>query len=407
MSASSTTSSGASRGSRPARTGKPIAVRASVTNSGSRPTSSAAAARETSGPGLPSRCSIPPKASAPRSLGVADLGRAVPARLQARDEPGLRGDLGRPGAAEAREQAVADPRPERLRRDPRPARDLVLGQRVHVPQHDDGGALAGPRRPAGNAARCLGRGELVANSGDDGAWQAARAAHSPAFCRVQVRPEVLPCTDPVKRVGGSWSARRTRLPACGAGPCPPGWASRPRDAPGWPARHAERRAAPSRSAAISRVSPASASSIGADALRQAGLDAADGVVARGRRHRAEPAVELVDAVLDRVEALRHRPDAAREPLEVGGRRQVERAERDGLGLGGLLARLEDATDRRGDELALEQLARELAERVLTRPRDAIAQPLVLALVDVLVDALIVVIGHSSAGYPAKASPRHI
>ena len=68
----------------------------------------------------------------------------VPARLQARDEPGLRGDLGRPRAAEAREQAVADPRPERLRRDPRPARDLVLGQRVHVPQHDDGGAHRSP-----------------------------------------------------------------------------------------------------------------------------------------------------------------------------------------------------------------------------------------------------------------------
>ena len=41
---------------------------------------------------------------------------------------------------------------------------------------------------------------------------------------------------------------------------------------------------------------------------------------------------------------------------------------------GLLARLEDAPDRRRHDRALEQLGGELADRVLTGPRDALAQP---------------------------------
>ena len=52
------------------------------------------------------------------------------------------------------------------------------------------------------------------------------------------------------------------------------------------------------------------------------------------------AVEPLDAVLDRLQALGQRADAAGEPFDVGGRGQVERAQRHLLRLGRLLAGVE-------------------------------------------------------------------
>ena len=87
----------------------------------------------------------------------------------------------------------------------------------------------------------------------------------------------------------------------------------------------------------------------------------------------EALVEAVDAVLDALEALGDRAHAAREALEVGRRGDVERADRDLLRLGGLLARLERAGDRAVDERVLEQVLGELAEGVLALPGEALAQ----------------------------------
>ena len=93
--------------------------------------------------------------------------------------------------------------------------------------------------------------------------------------------------------------------------------------------------------------------------------------ARRRRERVaavgelgEPLVEPVDAVLDALEALRDRPQPPREPLDVGRRRDVERAERGLLGLARALARLEGPGDRAVDQRVLQQVLRQLAEGVL-------------------------------------------
>ena len=85
-------------------------------------------------------------------------------------------------------------------------------------------------------------------------------------------------------------------------------------------------------------------------------------------------VEAVDPVLDALEALGDRPHAPGEALDVGGRGDVQRAHRDLLGLGGLLARLEGAGQRAVDQRVLEQVLGELAQRVLALPGQAAAQP---------------------------------
>ena len=87
----------------------------------------------------------------------------------------------------------------------------------------------------------------------------------------------------------------------------------------------------------------------------------------------EALVEAVDAVLDALQALGDRPHAPREALDVGRGREVQRAERDLLGLGGLLARLEGARDGAVDERVLEQVLGEPSEGVLALSGKALAQ----------------------------------
>ena len=62
--------------------------------------------------------------------------------------------------------------------------------------------------------------------------------------------------------------------------------------------------------------------------------------------RGDPLVEPVDRVLDPLEPLRHRPQPAGEALDVGSRRDAERAHRGLLRLDRLLARLECAARAR-------------------------------------------------------------
>ena len=63
---------------------------------------------------------------------------------------------------------------------------------------------------------------------------------------------------------------------------------------------------------------------------------------RGAVEILHPGLDAVEPVLDALEALRDRAQAAGQALEVGGGREVERAHRHLLGLGGLLASLERA-----------------------------------------------------------------
>ena len=355
MSASRITSSVPTRSSRPDDgVGKPTAARAAAATSGSRPACSAAVREGISRPVAAEEVLDAAERERAALLGLADLLRGcarAPAAAR-RAAPGPR-----PPGSRCRRSAGCSPSPthdaERLGRGPRSARDLVLGQRIHAPNMMTAGN-SGPRRLAGNAARCLGRGELVVTSGVDGTWQAARAAHSPAFCRGSVRTEVLPEAGPVKREGASGSG----CWACaGAASSAVGGRVDLETLLAGSARRAGRRAGPRAARAISRVSATTASSIPEMRFARPPRRSA-------RRRRAEPAVELVDAVLDRLEPLRHGADAAREPLEIRRRRQVQRAERDGLRLGRLLPRLEDAADRRRHEGVLQQLGGQPADRVL-------------------------------------------
>ena len=110
-------------------------------------------------------------------------------------------------------------------------------------------------------------------------------------------------------------------------------------------------------------------------LRSCGLDRRQARLHAARRERA---VEPVDAVLDALQAVRDRAQPPGQPFDVGGRGDVQRAHRHLLGLGGLLARVERAADRAGEQRVFEQLGERLAEPLL----GVAAEPLAQALGDV-------------------------
>ncbi len=94
--------------------------------------------------------------------------------------------------------------------------------------------------------------------------------------------------------------------------------------------------------------------------------------------RLEPLVEPVDRVLDSLEPLRDGAQAARQTLDVGGRRDPQSAHRGLLGLQSLLARLERTRQRARDHRVAGQLFRDLAEGLLALLGEALTQPWVLA-----------------------------
>ena len=123
-----------------------------------------------------------------------------------------------------------------------------------------------------------------------------------------------------------------------------------------------------------------------DELAQLALDGGEPIGERRarvpRRRPRKLLAQPVDAVLEPVErlldALQPRADRAqpaRQPVDVGRRRQVERAHRRLLRVDGLLARGERSRDRAVDQRVLEQVGSELAERLLALARQPIAQAL--------------------------------
>ena len=113
-----------------------------------------------------------------------------------------------------------------------------------------------------------------------------------------------------------------------------------------------------------------------DHLGQLALHAGQPLVAAAARAAAElleAPVEAVDGVLDALKALRDRPQAPGEALDVGGRRQVEGPHGGLLGLGRAFARLEGPGDRPADQRVLQQLLRQLAQRVLALARQPVTQ----------------------------------
>jgi len=84
-------------------------------------------------------------------------------------------------------------------------------------------------------------------------------------------------------------------------------------------------------------------------------------------------VEPVEAVLDALEALRDRPHATGEALDVGGRGDVQRPHRHLLGLGRLLLRVERAREGAVEQRVLEHVLGELADRILTLAGDPLLQ----------------------------------
>ena len=105
----------------------------------------------------------------------------------------------------------------------------------------------------------------------------------------------------------------------------------------------------SRSAARSRAISSSRASSAVGALGAGGLGRRAGLV-----------LEPVERVLDALEPLGDRAQPARQALDVGGGRDVERAHRRLLRLDRLLARLESAGDRAVDHRVGDQLLGDLA-----------------------------------------------
>ena len=108
------------------------------------------------------------------------------------------------------------------------------------------------------------------------------------------------------------------------------------------------------------------------------LDRAEALLGTAERRlveRLEALVEAIDAVLDALEPLRDRPQPPGQALDVGRGRDVQRAHRRLLRLHGPLAGAEGARDRGVDDRVLEQVLRELADRVLARARELVADAL--------------------------------
>src|SRR6266487_4194347 len=73
---------------------------------------------------------------------------------------------------------------------------------------------------------------------------------------------------------------------------------------------------------------------------------------------------VVEAILDRLESVGQRAKALLQPLELGGRRDVERSHRGALRVGGALAGAEGSGQRLVEKRVLEQGLGEIAERLL-------------------------------------------
>ena len=102
--------------------------------------------------------------------------------------------------------------------------------------------------------------------------------------------------------------------------------------------------------------------------------------ARLRGERLKALLDAIERVLDRLEPLADRAHAPRQALDVGRRRDVERAHRHVLGLDGLLARVEGPLQRGGHERVARQLLGQLPERLLTLAGEALANAFLLGLV---------------------------
>ena len=98
---------------------------------------------------------------------------------------------------------------------------------------------------------------------------------------------------------------------------------------------------------------------------------------RAGREGAQALFELVERVLDSLEALGHRAQAPGHALDVGGGRQVQCAERRLLRLDRLLAGLEGSCDRPVDHRVGDQLLGDLAECFLALPRQLLDEALVI------------------------------
>src|SRR5205807_3004128 len=129
-------------------------------------------------------------------------------------------------------------------------------------------------------------------------------------------------------------------------------------------------------------------------LLQAGRQRLDVGALRRTEHALEPDVEPVHRVLDALESLGDRAQAPGEPLDVGGRGDSKGAHRHLLRLHRLLARLEGAAERGRQHRVARQLLRDLAQGLLALARDALAEPLVAALV-----------GHRAGAYRTPSERR--
>ena len=89
----------------------------------------------------------------------------------------------------------------------------------------------------------------------------------------------------------------------------------------------------------------------------------------------EHAIEAVNPVLDPLQPLRDRAQPARQPFDVGGGGDVERAHRQLLRLGRLLARIERPPNRPRQQRVVEQVRQRLAEMVLAGAGEALTQVL--------------------------------
>ena len=90
-----------------------------------------------------------------------------------------------------------------------------------------------------------------------------------------------------------------------------------------------------------------------------------------RAQLADLAAEVVDLVLDLLEALRKRAQAPLQPLDVAGRGEVEGRHRRLLGLDRLLAGAEGGGERVLQHLAVEQCLGQLADRLLAARPEAV------------------------------------